>query len=212
MTAMKKSALLLIVLVAMTAPASAAFLDGNSRLGESFLNTGCLHVGGELSSELPPGCGGAWQRSVAEFFVAPTTESLLQGHVDAAVERFGAEGLTPKQLAAVAKNPNLEPAFTGERIHTFFGESVGADPALQHLELTPRFQFGPDVIDPLTGRWYDVTTPGQWPAHVLKYEEQKGSGVFCGKIGKHKDSRPLFSSAILVGHYLVAIGLRIPEL
>lgn len=89
--------------------------------------------------------------------------------MDNAIARFNAEGFTEAQAEALVKNPELEAAFRGDRIDAFFKETVGQDPALQHLELTPRFKFGPDVFDPATQRWWDVTTPAQWEAHTQKY-------------------------------------------
>ncbi len=70
----------------------------------------------------------------------------------------------------------MEGLFTGERIDTFFKESVAADPLLGNLQTTPRFQFGPDVYDPAAGTWWDVTTPGQWGMHVRKYTPMFGQG------------------------------------
>jgi len=49
---MKTTALILSVWLAITAPASAAFLGANSPPGESSLNTGCLRVSADLSREL----------------------------------------------------------------------------------------------------------------------------------------------------------------
>ena len=69
--AMKRTILTLIVLL-LTAPASAAFLGENSRLGESFLNTSIEQVAGDVSREMPPGSGEAWLERAAECFVAPT--------------------------------------------------------------------------------------------------------------------------------------------
>ncbi len=100
---------------------------------------------------------------------AESETALLQGHLENAISRFNAEGFTEAQSEALLNHPNLEAAFRGDRIDTFFKESVANDPALQHLELTPRFKFGPDVFDPATQRWWDVTTPKQWGAHTSKY-------------------------------------------
>ena len=69
--AMKRTILVLSVLLAITAPASAAFLGVNLRLGESFLNTGIEKVAGDVSREMPMGCGRAWLERTAECFVAP---------------------------------------------------------------------------------------------------------------------------------------------
>jgi hypothetical protein len=61
MGAMKRTILWLSVLltVAGTAPASAAFLGANPRLGESFLNTSIEQVAGDVSREGLPGSGRA---------------------------------------------------------------------------------------------------------------------------------------------------------
>ena len=67
---MKKTILLLSVLVALTAPA----LGGLWRQpvpAQKFLDTGIEKVAGDVSQEVPPGSGGAWLESAAEFFVAP---------------------------------------------------------------------------------------------------------------------------------------------
>jgi hypothetical protein len=86
MGAMKRTILWLSVLLAMagTAPASAAFLGANPRLGESFLNTGIEQVAGDVSLERLPGSGGAWLRRAAEFFVAPSTAGPLSRNLMAA--------------------------------------------------------------------------------------------------------------------------------
>ena len=99
---------------------------------------------------------------------ASAIESQLQSHLEDAIQRFNQEGFTDAQMSRLATNPTLEAAFQGERIDTFFKEAVSADPNLQLLQTTPRFQFGPDVYDAANSRWWDVTTPGQWGAHVAK--------------------------------------------
>lgn len=104
---------------------------------------------------------------------APPTATItdldrLQAHAVEAARRADAKGLSRKQKDAVSQNPNLEKAYRGSNIHAEL-ELIDADGALNHLEQTPRFKRGPDVIDPATGRWYDLTTPGQWGAHVRRY-------------------------------------------
>lgn len=116
----------------------------------------------------------------AEFVAAetaPSIEAQLQTHLDNAIARFGQEGFTPNQAAALVEKPNLEAAFRGTQIDTFFKESVSADANLSHLQITPRFRFGPDVFDPANNVWYDVTTPAQWQNHVLKYTPGFGQGA-----------------------------------
>ncbi len=95
-------------------------------------------------------------------------QAALAHHTANAVERLASEGLTQGQARAAALDPSLTARFVGERIDTFVKESVANDPAL-NLNITPRFQFGPDFMDPATGRWYDVTTPGEWVSHVNRY-------------------------------------------
>ena len=102
--------------------------------------------------------------------------SELNEALDTAVERFEQQGFTPKQQARLATSPELEAAFRGERIDTFFKEEVASNPALKDLQITPRFKFGPDVYDPVSGVWYDVTTPGQWIRHVDRYTGTFGQG------------------------------------
>jgi hypothetical protein len=68
---MMKRALLPIVLLLLAAPASAAFLGGNSRLGEKLLDASSLHVASGLSSERLPSSDEVWLRRAAECFVAP---------------------------------------------------------------------------------------------------------------------------------------------
>ena len=68
----------LILLLAGTAPASAAFLGANSPPGESFLNTGIEKVAGDVSQEVPPGSGGSWLERAAECFVAPRELNLSE--------------------------------------------------------------------------------------------------------------------------------------
>jgi len=58
----------------------------------------------------------------------------------------------------------------GNNIDAFFKEGVRNNPQLfPRLSVTPRFKFGPDVYNPSSGEWWDVTTPGQWGNHITKY-------------------------------------------
>jgi RHS repeat-associated protein len=86
-----------------------------------------------------------------------------------AIARFEVEGLTPRQQRLLITDPGSFARSRGTQIDTFFKEAVDAHPDLQHLITTPRYKFGPDVFDPATQRWWDVTTPGKWDAHLQKY-------------------------------------------
>ena len=102
---------------------------------------------------------------------------LLGEHLGNALAQFEREGLTRAQTLRAASNPRLEPAYRGDRIDAFFKKSVDADPRLKHLTVTPRFRFGPDVFNPATKKWWDVTTLKQWGKHVQKYSAQFGEGM-----------------------------------
>lgn len=105
------------------------------------------------------------------------TTARLQGHVDAAVADYesGAIGMSPNQARAAAVNPNLEPAYRGSVIDQAAKTRIVADPGLD-VSVTPNFQFGPDVYD-TSGNWWDMTTLGQWQAHVDKYTPGFGTGT-----------------------------------
>ena len=99
-----------------------------------------------------------------------------------ALDEVAREGLTPAQLEALDENPGLECAFRGERLDTAFKQLVqtdieeGLSPSLKNLMMTPRFTFGPDVFNPYTGQWWDVTTSAQWAAHDAQYSSAFGFG------------------------------------
>jgi len=122
-----------------------------------------------------PGAAGADVTALG--FESPSTTTLLQGHVDAAVEQAAATVLTPAQAAAVANNPNLEAAYTGNNIDAIAKANVANDPLLGNINVTGRFQFGPDFLSPNTGQWWDVTTQGPWASHVAKYTSGFGTGT-----------------------------------
>jgi len=140
-------------------------------ISDVFLVKAIVVGGGKLLIE-----GGAKMLATEAVETTVSVDARLAEHVDTAIAKFEAEGFTAKQAAALAENPGLEAAFRGDRIDTFFKEAVQADSELQHLEITPRFKFGPDVFDPAANKWWDVTTPAQWDRHVIKYESGFGQG------------------------------------
>lgn len=105
---------------------------------------------------------------------APSIDAILTQHMQTAVTKHQ---LTPAQAARILKNPRLEAAYRGDRIDALFKEIVAADSRLSHLEITPRFKFGPDVYDPIAQVWWDVTTSPQWAGHAAKYTPLFGRGV-----------------------------------
>jgi hypothetical protein len=83
------------------------------------------------------------------------------------VDALGARAFTPRQLAAMQRNPNLQSPFRGNRIDVRTRSYVEQDPFLRNLQ--SNYTRGPDFRDLRTGDWWDITTPAQWPAHVQKY-------------------------------------------
>jgi RHS repeat-associated protein len=119
------------------------------------------------------GIGTGWGATAAEDGAGTT--ALLQAHVDAATQDFesGAIGMSRAQARAAADNPGLAKAFRGSVIDSAAKARVAADPALSHVYSTPNFTFGADFFD-ASGNWWDMTTEGQWQAHVSKYEDYFG--------------------------------------
>jgi hypothetical protein len=103
----------------------------------------------------------------------------LADHLVTAVDRFEAEGFTPKQLDALLEHPEMAATYKGERIDTFFKAEVEQDAVLKSAgyKVTSRFKFGPDVYHPESKVWFDVTTPRGWAGHVVKYEKTFGAGT-----------------------------------
>lgn len=75
-----------------------------------------------------------------------------------------------------------ERMYMGTQVDTLFKRKVDADPELSHLSTTPRGKFGPDVYDPKTNEYWDLTTENDWErgTHQKKYDEKfgKGTGIF----------------------------------
>ncbi len=107
-------------------------------------------------------------------------KETLKEHVRKAGEDFENNGFTPGQQRALRENPWLYRLFRGERLDWFFRLNVRNDlDLLERWELTPRGQFGPDVLHlELPGVWSDLTTPGQWGAHENLYSPSFGNGGF----------------------------------
>jgi hypothetical protein len=97
--------------------------------------------------------------------------------LDTSLDRFASEGFTEEQAAKLEESPSMAATWRGDRIDSFFKEAVRNDPRLDHLSITERFKFGPDVFDSVTSVWWDVTTTGEWAAHVGKYTATFGDGV-----------------------------------
>jgi len=116
-------------------------------------------------------------RAAAESASTPSTPERLQMHVDNAVARLKRDGLTANQKKSLNYHPRYEAAHKGERIDSFAKESIAKDENLRHLKITPRFQFGPDIYDPVNRVWYDITTREQWNGHEKKYTEGFGQGT-----------------------------------
>jgi len=85
------------------------------------------------------------------------------------VDAMGQQAYSPDELKAMARNKNLAAPFHGTAIHEEFFPLVDADPKLSHLQTAVSGQKMPDVVNPQTGQWWDLTTTGAWQAHLRKY-------------------------------------------
>lgn len=156
--------------------------NASDRLGDSFSN-GTSPESTWLAVTTRPehntsGTVIAAGRSLGLKGFADRITNQLQNIARRAAKEFESTGFTPRQLKAIARRPGLEPAYKGSQIDTIFKRIVGDE--MPGLEVTPRFKRGPDVIDPETGRWWDLTTPGQWPNHVKKYGPD-GTPIYYNK-------------------------------
>jgi len=85
----------------------------------------------------------------------------------------GKQALTEAQQRALEDNPGLRRAFLGWNAHARLADLVelaqreGQLPS--GLVVVKPGLFGPDIIDEATQTWYDLTTPGQWTAHLRRY-------------------------------------------
>jgi hypothetical protein len=105
----------------------------------------------------------------------------LAGQAVQDIDDLGDVAFTDPQREALINNPGLREAFRGSAIHARFEKLVGDDPVLQHLDTARLFQFMPDVVDPATGRWWDLTKPWLWQDHLDKYEPVYGpDGTLIG--------------------------------
>ncbi len=71
-----------------------------------------------------------------------------------------------------------EKMYMGTQIDTKFKEFVDNDPNLSDLSTTGRGKFGPDVYDPKTKEYWDLTTEKDWNrgTHQKKYDDEYGDG------------------------------------
>ncbi len=99
-----------------------------------------------------------------------STTQRLQLHVTRAanmVDGAGDAAFTPGQFRALTRNPELRPMFRGNRIDVMARDFIRQDPNLNFLK--SNYNRGADFVHPNSGRWWDMTTPGQWQRHVNKY-------------------------------------------
>ena len=102
------------------------------------------------------------------------TGQKLLAHVRAAIPLAEAEGFTEAELATLrtverGQRSSLRDAYRGSHIDRIAKRAVMEDPELEHVLVTVNFEQGADFYDSRTGYWYDMTTTGQWKAHVAKY-------------------------------------------
>jgi hypothetical protein len=97
-------------------------------------------------------------------------------HVDGAIERFNVEGMTPAQEQATAARPQSGEMYRGSRIDAFAKQTIMNDPLLADIVTAPDYIPEPDILSSEFPGWFDITTPGAWPAHVETYGPRYGPG------------------------------------
>ncbi|WP_103072486.1 hypothetical protein [Aquimarina sediminis] len=134
-----------------------------------FYTLGGIHVDVLTeTSSIIPALRGAKVASTAGK--AASTTKRLQSHVTRAakkVDALGDKAFTRGQRRALKRNPYLRPAFRGNRIDVKARRMIENDSKLNNLQ--SNYNRGPDFVDPATGNWWDMTTPGSWSSHVKKY-------------------------------------------
>lgn len=134
-------------------------------------------LGGGLASVSGPGLEIPQLTTVGPV---STVDACLAGCLSRAIQRLNIEGLTPEQSLAVAKDPTAFARMAGSQLDGLFKaeleSAISTGEIPNSIQVTPRFKFGPDVYDTESGKWWDVTTPGQWNKHVTKYTPGYGSG------------------------------------
>ena len=160
-----------------------ASLVGNAARAIPVLGRGSAGMAKALSaSKSAVGAGTTRLRHALDFEGRAITRRL-DVHVQTAQSKAT---LTPRQLAAVDRNPRLEKMFRGERIDNLVRKSVKDDTFLEpRVTMTPRGKFGPDFHRQGPKgytRWFDVTTKKKptIAAHRKKYEWVFGPGRTIG--------------------------------
>ncbi len=128
-------------------------------------------AGGSLSLG---GAGGAMRERMAN---QDWLTRRMQSHVDRAareVDELGMAAFTPRQAATINRRPGMRNTFRGSQVDRRARDSVMNDPALRRFN--GRNNRGPDFLEPATGRWWDMTTPGHWDDHLNR--GYSGTGTF----------------------------------
>jgi hypothetical protein len=154
-------------------PELAAKIVHDREEAEMYITLGTAFIGGALG----PLSGAGAATTVGP---ATTVDECVAGCFNRAILRFNnGEGLTPAQLARVARDPALLPRMVGTRFHQLlFEEAQAAARAGNSIRATPPFTFGPDIYDTASGRWWDAMTPrpGYFEVHAVKYNPGFGTG------------------------------------
>jgi hypothetical protein len=102
------------------------------------------------------------------------TGQQLLAHVRRAVGEFDPTMFSKAEHAALERaDPTVRKAlynaYRGSHIDRLTKKYVFEDETLEHVEFARNFERGADFFDSHTGFWYDITTTGQWKAHVRRY-------------------------------------------
>ena len=77
----------------------------------------------------------------------------------------------------MTKTPGLANAYRGQVIDTAAKNAIARDPEIKGLYVTRSGEYRPDIHDSMMNTWWDITTPGQWTAHVAQYGGLYGYGI-----------------------------------
>jgi len=66
--------------------------------------------------------------------------------------------------------------FRGQVIDAWVKRQVANNP-IEGISSPTTGPLRPDFVDEVSGKWFDITTDGQWQMHVNKYKPVFGEGI-----------------------------------
>lgn len=97
--------------------------------------------------------------------VATVDAAIASGDIGAIM----ALGVSRNMAARLVGGGSGAARFRGSLIDKLSKAQAAQTWGLRSLNMPGNFQYGPDFWNPATKRAWDMTTPGQWAAHVDQY-------------------------------------------